>query len=273
MMNIARSTFYYKPKQRLKQIQDADLRDRIEGIIYECPGYGSRRVTQQLKREGWPVNRKRIGRIMKENGLLRIIKKKKIFTTDSNHDFRCYPNLLKDCLITTLNQAWVADITYIRILTAFVYLAVILDAFSRKAIGYALSQSLDAANLTLAALKVAVGQRRPAVGCIHHSDRGVQYACEDYVYFLKEHKFEISMAAKGNPYDNAMAESFMKTLKYEEVYLWEYETLAEVYQRIPFFIEEVYNKKRLHSAIGYLPPVEFESTVVKDQKIGQLLTI
>ena len=177
--------------------------------------------------------------------------------------------------MTHLNQAWVADITYIRILTTFVYLAVILDIFSRKVIGYAISKRIDTP-LTLSALRMAIQIRSPNPGCIHHSDQGVQYASSEYVELLKQHGFQISMSRKGNPYDNAMAESFMKTLKQEEVYLWDYETLDDVKKRVPFFIEEVYNKKRLHSSIGYVPPEEFEAglfTKEQSQKQCQLVTI
>jgi transposase InsO family protein len=173
--------------------------------------------------------------------------------------------LIKDLVVSGINQLWVADITYIRILTAFVYLAVILDAFSRKAIGYALSMKIDT-QLTLRALKMAIAARRPGPGCIHHSDQGVQYASTDYVKELEAHSLRISMARQGNPYDNALAESFMKTLKHEEVYLWDYETFSDVQKRIPFFIEEVYNKKRLHSSIGYLPPQEFEERLFEKER-------
>jgi transposase InsO family protein len=173
---------------------------------------------------------------------------------------------VKNTLVSALNQVWAADITYIRILTTFVYLAVILDSFSRKVIGYALSKSLDT-ELPLTALRIALTNRKPPAGCIHHSDQGVQYAAHEYVKELKEHGFQISMARTGNPYENAKAESFFKTLKYEEVYLWDYRTLDDVAQRVPYFIEEVYNKKRLHSALGYMPPDEFETLIiVKEQK-------
>jgi putative transposase len=265
MLNMARSSYYYQETQYLqKQKDDADLRDKVEEIVVEHPRYGYRRVTAQLKREGMIVNHKRVLRIMQEESLICKIKKKWITTTDSKHKYPVYPNLLKDAKITGVNQAWVCDITYIRILTAFVYLAVILDVFSRKVIGWAISLRIDT-GLTRAALRMAIETRRPSEGCIHHSDRGVQYAAHEYVDDLKDTGFRISMARKGNPYDNAQAESFIKTLKSEEVYLWDYKTFEDVKKRIPYFIEEVYNEKRLHSAIGYCPPNEYEVLVAKSK--------
>jgi transposase InsO family protein len=272
MLDIPRSTYYHKVQNKpdiTKQVQEADLIDKIEAIICELPGYGTRRVTKELKRQEWNVNRKRIQRIMRENSLLHVVKRKFVKTTDSDHPYKRYSNLAKDFIPTGPNQLWRSDITYIRILTGFVYLAVILDAFSRKVIGYALSRRL-ADELTITALDMAIVQRNPPEGCIHHSDQGGQYASDDYIKKLTEHGFKISMSRVGNPYDNAMAESFMKTLKYEEVYLWDYKTMADVLKRIPYFISQVYNKKRLHSSLGYVPPEEFES--VYDGKEKTILT-
>jgi len=266
MLNMVRSSYYYKEGVNLqKQKEEADLRDRIEKIVVEYERYGYRRVTAALQREGLKVNHKRVQRIMQEEDLICKIKKRWIVTTDSNHPYPVYPHLLKDVKITGVNQAWVADITYIRILTAFVYLAVILDVFSRKVVGWAISLRIDT-ELTRAALRMAIETRRPPEGCIHHSDRGVQYAAHDYVDDLNAAGFLISMSRKGNPYDNAQAESFMKTLKNEEVYLWDYKTFEDVKKRIPYFIEEVYNEKRLHSALGYCPPNEYESLVARNNK-------
>ncbi len=277
MLNLAPSSYYYKAKEPsiFVQKQEADLRNRIEEIACEFTRYGYRRITAQLRREGWLVNHKKILRIMRQDSLLCVVQRKWIRTTDSNHPYPRYPNLVKDLVIGSLNQVWFADITYIRILTTFVYLAVILDGLSRKTIGYSISKSLDA-KLALTALRMAIAQRQPPPSCIHHSDQGVQYASSDYTELLKEHKFQVSMARKGNPYDNAMAESFIKTLKYEEVSLWDYRTLTDVLKRIPFFIQEVYNKKRLHSSLGYLPPDEFESNFIEKEQgsnICQLVTI
>jgi transposase InsO family protein len=265
-MNLARRSFYYKPK---KKPSDKALIERIEQICLDFPKYGYRRVTEQIKREGWLVNHKKVHRIMCEKQwLCRPQKKKWVCTTDSNHKLPVFPNLIKDLTLNRINQLWVADITYIHILVCFIYLAVILDVYSRKAIGYAISRNIDT-QLTLDALRMAIVNRNPPWGCIHHSDRGVQYASADYVKELKFYGFQISMSRKGNPYDNAFAESFMKTLKSEEVHLWEYRTMEDVQKRIPYFIEDVYNHKRLHSAIGYRPPCEFELMLELTPEPGQ----
>jgi transposase InsO family protein len=266
-MKIPASSFYYRPKVKAveeKQNQ-ADLLDRIESICLEFPRYGYRRVTAQLKREHLLVNHKRVLRLMRESDLLCRVKRRWVNTTDSRHGFPRYPNLVKDVAVSRLNQIWLADITYIRIRTGFVYLAAILDAFSRRVIGYAISPRLDA-SLTLEALQMAVEERRPGPGVIHHSDQGVQYASAEYTGELNARGFQISMSRRGNPYDNARMESFFKTLKQEEVYLYEYETIDDVIDRLPHFIEEVYNSKRLHSAIGYVPPSEFEEWILSQDK-------
>jgi transposase InsO family protein len=261
-MGLARSSYYYQPRgaSPAKLQADADLRDRIEEIALRFSRYGYRRMTRQLQREGFPVNHKRVLRLMRASDLLVKCRRKWVSTTDSRHGFRVYPNLYAQTRPTGLNQLWVADLTYVRLRWEFVYLAVILDAFSRRVVGYALSHSLEA-SLTVAALQSALADRRPAPGCIHHSDRGVQYACDDYVKLLTDAGLRISMSRRGNPYDNAQAESFFKTLKHEEVNLTEYRNLEEAAACIGAFIEQIYNRERLHSALGYLPPVEFEQTL------------
>ncbi len=265
-MKLSRSSFYHKVKDKSHEEmqKEADLTGKIEAICLECPRYGYRRVTEQLKREGLWVNHKKVLRLMRESDLLCRVRRRWVRTTDSKHRFPRYPNLIKGMAITQLNQVWLSDITYIRIRTGFVYLAAILDACSRKVIGYAVSRSLDT-TLTLEALKMAIARRHIAPGVIHHSDQGVQYASGEYVDELMRHGFLISMARTGNPYENAKMESFFKTLKHEEVNLCQYETYQDVVTRLPYFLEDVYNHKRLHSALGYRPPNEFEEALLNQE--------
>lgn len=257
-LGLGRTWYYTCPTPEERAARDVALRDAIERIILAFSGYGYRRVTHALHREGWAVNHKRVLRIMRQEALLCQLRRQFVATTDSTHGYPTYPNRLADCVVTAPNQVWVADITYVRLPTTFVYLACVLDAFSRRCVGWRLSRQIDT-QLTRDALEMALTQRRPAPGLIHHSDRGVQYASLAYVARLEQAGIQVSMAAKGNPYDNAKAESFFKTLKREEVYLQEYHSFVEAETNLGHFIEAVYNAKRLHSSLGYLPPTEFEA--------------
>lgn len=254
---VSRAGFYRWQHAPPAADADLDLRDEIQRIALEWPCYGWRRVTAELHHRGWVVNHKRVLRLMREDNLLCLRRRKFVVTTDSNHELPVYPNLTADRVLTGIDQLWVADITYIRLEVEFVYLAVILDAYSRRVIGWALERTLED-DLSLGALRMALRVRAPAPGLVHHSDRGIQYASNDYTKLLQAQRIDISMSRKGNPYDNARCESFMKTLKYEEVYRQEYRDLAEARASIERFIEQVYNQKRLHSALGYRPPAEFE---------------
>jgi putative transposase len=256
-LQVSGSWYYEKQSRPGADEADADLRDATRRIILEFPGYGYRRVTHALKRAGWIVNQKRVLRIMREESLLCQLKRHFVHTTDSQHPYQVYPNLVKGMTIEAPDVVWVADLTYIRLPSSFVYLAAILDAYSRKCVGWKLTKWIDT-QLALGALETALLTRHVKAGLIHHSDRGVQYASTEYVARLRSIEAQVSMSAVGNPYDNAKAESFFKTLKREEVYLKQYHTFQEAEHNLREFIEEVYNTKRLHSSLGYLPPTEFE---------------
>lgn len=267
MMSLPLSTYYADPKiaRAEQEVWAADLRGKIEQIRVAFPNAGYRSLLGYLKGAGVVIGERRLRSILSRFQLQIKPRRRFVRTTDSTHPHPVYPNLLKGTKVTKLNHVWVADITYIRIANGFVFLAVILDIFSRKVIGWAISKKIDG-QLTVDALRMAIARRQPPKNVMHHSDRGVQYLCEDYVTLLKHHDFQISCSRKGNPYDNAFAESFMKTLKYDEVHLWAYETYLDVIERVPYFIEEVYNRKRLHSSLGYVPPEVFEKRFDMMQK-------
>lgn len=263
MTGVSRASYYRWRVPPLSYPVEMELRDAMQQIALEFPTYGYRRITAGLKRRGFVVNHKHVLRLMREDNLLCLRHKSFVGTTDSRHSLPVYPNLAREIKPSAINQLWVADITYIRLRLEFVYLAVLLDAFSRRVIGWALGRTLEV-ELALSALRMALRQRQPAPGLVHHSDRGVQYAAYAYTDLLKEHQITISMSRQGNPYDNATCESFLKTLKCEEVYRTEYRDLADAYASIGKFLEQVYNQQRLHSALGYVPPTEFEQNPESD---------
>jgi putative transposase len=259
MTGLNRAGFYRWRLPRQGIPVEMELRDEMQKIALESPSYGYRRITAELRRRNFGVNHKRVLRMMREDNLLCARRRAFVTTTDSRHDLPIYPNLAAGMELTAVNQLWVADITYIRLREEFVYLSVMLDAYSRRIIGWALGRTLEA-ELAASALRMALFARRPAPGLVHHSDRGVQYASGSYTELLKDHEIIISMSRKGNPYDNAACESFMKTLKYDEVYRNEYQDFEEARRSISEFLDVVYNQQRLHSALGYCTPAEFEKS-------------
>jgi len=259
-VGVSRATYYRQRRQlpaaAVANPAEQQLRQTIQHIALTTR-YGYRPMTAELQRRGLAVNHKRVLRLMREEQLLCRPRRGFVVTTNSAHSLPVFPNLARDLVLSKPNQLWVADITYILLPREFVYLAVVLDAFSRRVIGWALDRHMMT-ELTLQALQIALHSRQVEAGLVHHSDRGLQYAASDYVSLLFKHQIRISMSRTGNPYDNAKAERFMRTLKYEEVYLSDYQNLAEARASIRRFLEDVYNRKRLHSALGYRPPVEFE---------------
>jgi transposase InsO family protein len=260
LAGVSRAGFYRFLQQRHPVEEDMEVRSAIQQIALEHRRrYGYRRVTVELRRRGMVVNHKRVVRLMQQDHLLACQPKAFVATTDSNHELAVYLNLAARMKLTSINQLWVADITYIRLRGEFVYLALVLDAFSRKVVGWELGGSLTA-RLVLMALERAVGERHPAPGLVHHSDRGVQYASAEYMAALCRHGMWPSMSQPANPYDNARCESFIKTLKREEIYAHKYQDLAELRDHVEEFIEQYYNRLRLHSALGYRTPEEFEQS-------------
>jgi putative transposase len=258
MVPVSRRSFYRSLKEQQPAEEEMEVRSAIQQIALEHRRrYGYRRITAELHRRGMQVNHKRVVRIMREDNLLGMQPERFVVTTNSNHKLEIYLNLAGRMKLTGINQLWVADITYIRLKAEFVYLAVILDGFSRKVVGWALERTL-ASRLTMAALEQAIANRQPRPGLVHHSDRGLQYACAEYVAILEKHRMIPSMSRPANPYDNASCESFMKTLKREEIYANRYDDLEHLRANIEEFIEQYYNQQRLHSALGYRPPEEFE---------------
>ena len=258
---VSRASYYRRwRKQEPKQEQNA-LRDAIQRLALKHRHYGYRRIGKLLSRDGWLVNHKRVLRLMGDDNLLSIRRRRFVVTTDSEHQSRVYPNLARRMELSHINQLWVADITYVRLQQEFIYLAVILDVYSRRIVGWSISRKL-VSKIALDALESALNERQPAAGLIHHSDRGVQYASGDYVKRLETAGILMSMSRPGNPYDNAWAESFMKTLKVEEVDGQRYRHFEHAYSSIRTFVEDVYNSERLHSALDYRSPVEFEAEIV-----------
>jgi putative transposase len=261
LAGVSRAGFYRDWEQREPEVEAMELRARIQQIaITHRRCYGYRRVTKDLHEQGWKVNHKRVARMMAEDNLLAIRRRKYIVTTESEHDQPVFRNLAATLQLSGINQLWVADITYIRLREQFLYLAVVLDAYSRRVVGWALGESMEA-SLVVAALRKAIAERKPGFGLVHHSDRGTQYASREYIAVLEEHGIEPSMSRAGRPYDNAMCESFLKTLKREEINTRQYRDRCDLELHIAEFLEQYYNRCRLHSALGYRSPESFERSL------------
>ena len=254
---VSRAGFYRGWEQKAPDAAAMALRDAIQRTSVEHPRYGAAKVAELLRRNGWVVSVTRVQRVRREDNLLAVRRRKFVVTTDSDHEFLVYPNLAQYMVLSAVNQLWVADITYLRLASEFVYFAVVLDAFSRRALGWAVGPNLQT-TLPLKALERAIAARAPGPGLVHHSDRGTQYASNDYVRRLEECRITISMSRPARPWENARCERFMRTLKEEEIDCREYATLAELERNLEDFIERFYNRIRLHAALGYCSPEEFE---------------
>lgn len=267
---VSRAGYYRDWQGQEPEAEEMEVRARIQQIaIAHRRNYGYRRVCRELKDQGWRVNHKRVARLMAADNLLAIRRRKYIVTTDSGHDLPVYRNLAGRLKLSGINQLWVADITYIRLRRQFLFLAVVLDAYSRRVVGWALEESLEAF-LPMAALRQAIAERQPGPGLVHHSDRGTQYASREYIALLEQHGMEPSMSRAGRPYDNAMCESFIKTLKQEEIYTRQYRDRADLELHIAEFLEQYYNRYRLHSALGYRSPANFERSLQPQVETAQM---
>jgi len=265
LAEVSRSSYYRRWQQRQPSEEEMALRSALQRMALSRRHYGYRRLTRWLRRDGWSINHKRVLRLMREDNLLSLRRKRFVITTNSDHGWRVYPNLARSMSLSGINQLWVADLTYVRLREEFIYVGIILDVYSRRVVGWSIGERLDS-NLAQQALSKALQSGSPQ---IHHSDRGVQYACRDYVAMLEQRGIQISMSRPGNPYDNAFAESFMKTLKSEEVDGRHYANLKQAEQSIRIFIEEFYNSERLHSALGYRSPVDFEAVATGSDWAGK----
>ena len=257
---VSRASFYRDWEQRAPSEAEVALRDAVQRTALAHRDHGYRRITPLIQRAGFVVGEEKVRRMLRTDGLLAVRRRKFVVTTDANHRFRVHPNLAESMELTAVNQLWVADITYLRLQREFVFLAVVLDAFSRKAIGWELGRTLET-RLPLAALEAALASRHPQPGLVHHSDRGTQYASNEYVKRLEACGAHLSMSRPARPWENGKCESFIKTLKREEVDARRYASFAELRQHINEFMEQIYNQVRLHSALGYRSPVEFEESL------------
>jgi transposase InsO family protein len=264
LASVSRASFYRNWQRAEPDEAQMAIRDAVQRAALEHRRYGYRRIAVVMQREGIAVGAKRVLQIMRNDNLLAIRGRKFVVTTESDHPFQVYPNLARSLVLSDINQLWVADITYLRLLREFVFLAVVLDAFSRKVVGWALSRGMQS-KLPLAALERALQERQPGPGLVHHSDQGAQYACADYIRRLEEHQILVSMSRAGRPWENARCESFLKTLKYEQIDGRVFATLEEVEQNVEDFIDRFYNTRRLHSALGYRSPADFE----KQHELGR----